>query len=135
VKRRHGFLIAVILGSTAVAGTFAALQTTNLGPAAAEPSEREIARADKRLDRQEAQVSRASKRRPPQLSDAAATASTAPAAAPAPPAASASSGHGSGDGDGWGDEHAGDDDYEDMAEDREDAAEDRDDAMEDAFDD
>jgi hypothetical protein len=151
VKRRHGLLIAVVLGAAAVAGTSAMLQTVSLGADAKSASEEEIAKADMRLDRQEAKLGRAAKRRPPKLPkvpDAAAAAASgpaaaAPASAPAPAAAPAavpapaapapapavpvSSSHG-----------GHDDDYEDMLEDRadelEDIADDRADAAEDLAD-
>jgi hypothetical protein len=144
VKRTHGFMIALVLGAAAVAGLSAMVQTTSLGADAKSASEREIAKADMRLDRQEAKIRRAAKRRPPKLPkvpDAAATAApaaasgapapvSAPAPAPAAPAPVAavpvSSGHG------------GDDDYEDMLEDRadelEDLADERADAAEDIAD-
>src|ERR687895_1730795 len=67
VKRRHGFLIAVVLGAAAVAGTSAMLQTVSLGADASSATQEEIAKADMRLDRQEARIERASKRRPPKL--------------------------------------------------------------------
>jgi hypothetical protein len=149
VKGRHGFLIAVILGAGAVAGTLAAIQTVSLGADASGPSERQIAMADKRLDRQEARLRRASKRRPPKLPAVPAAASAAaaapaaaapqPAAAPVPAPSSGSSGS-----------SGHDDDYEDMLEDRadeledladeradaaEDLADEREDALEDALDD
>src|ERR687895_2689279 len=97
VKRRHGLLIAVVLGAAAVAGTSAMLQTVSLGADAKSASEKEIAKADMRLDRQEAKLQRAAKRRPPKLpklpdsAPAAASGSgaAAPASAPAPAAAPA----------------------------------------------
>jgi Spy/CpxP family protein refolding chaperone len=126
VKRRHGFLIAIVLGAAAVAATAALLQTVSLGAAAQSTSEKEIAKADQRLDRQEARIRRSAKRRPPKLPEVpqaapASASAAAPASAPAPtavapappPAASSSSGHG-----------GGDDDLEDTMEDRADAAED-----------
>jgi hypothetical protein len=146
VKRRHGFMIALVLGAAAVAGMSAMLQTASLGAEVESASEREIAKADMRLDRQEAKLRRAAKRRPPKLpkvpdvapasAPAAASGAAAPAAPPAPapaapaavPAASVpvSSSHG------------GDDDHEDMLEDRadelEDVAEERADAAEDRAD-
>src|ERR671914_645730 len=139
VKRRHGLLIAVVLGAAAVAGTSAMLQTGSLGADAKSASEKEIAKADMRLDRQEAKLRRAAKRRPPKLpkvpdaASASAPAATSGVAAPAPAPAAApaatvpvSSGHG------------GDDDYEDMLEDRadelEDLADERADAAEDMAD-
>ncbi len=146
MKRRHGFLIAVVLGAAAVAGTSAMLQTVSLGADAKSASEQEIAKADMRLDRQEAKIRRAAKRRPPKLpkvpeaAPAAAGGGAAPASAPAPaaapaaaaapapiPAAPVSSSHG-----------GHDDDYEDMMEDRadelEDLADERADAAEDRAD-
>lgn len=142
MKRRHGLLIAVVLGAAAVAGTSAMLQTVSLGADAKSASEKEIAKADMRLDRQEAKLRRAAKRRPPKLpkvpdgAPAAASAPAAPAAAAAPAAVAApapvpstpvSSSHG-----------GLDDDYEDMLEDRadelEDIADDRADAAEDLAD-
>src|ERR687895_2260041 len=97
VKRRHGLLIAVVLGAAAVAGTSAMLQTVSLGADAKSASDKEIAKADMRLDRQEAKLRRAAKRRPPKLPkvpDAPAAGSSgsgaaAPASAPAPAAAPA----------------------------------------------
>jgi hypothetical protein len=150
VKRRHGLLIAVVLGAAAVAGTSAMLQTVSLGADAKSASDKEIAKADMRLDRQEAKLRRAAKRRPPKLPKvpdappAAGSVAAAPASAPAPAAAPAaapqaaaapapapatpvSSSHG-----------GHDDDYEDMLEDRadelEDVADDRADAAEDLAD-
>jgi hypothetical protein len=161
VKRRHGFLIAVVLAAAAVAGTSALLQTVSLGADASSASDEQVAKADMRLDRQEARIRRASKRRPPKLpavptagggvgvpaagAAAPAGAAAAPAAAPTPApapvpvaAAPAVSGHG------------GDDDHVDMLEDRadeledladeradaaEDLADEREDAWEDAHDD
>jgi hypothetical protein len=155
VKRKHGFLIAVVLGAAAVAGTSAMLQTVSLGADAKTASEKEIAKADMRLDRQEAKIRRAAKRRPPKLpkvpdaapaaasggatpagasgaaapavAPASATAPTPAAPAPAPAAAvPVSSSH-------------DDDHFEDMLEDRadelEDIADDRADAAEDVADD
>ena len=148
MKRKHGFLIAVVLGAAAVAGTSALLQTVSLGADAKTASEKEIAKADMRLDRQEAKIRRAAKRRPPKLPkvpDAAPAAgsggaapvgapSPAPAPAPAAPAPApaaavpVSSSHG-----------GHDDEYEDVLEDRadelEDIADDRADAAEDVADD
>ena len=46
MKRRHGFLIAVVLGAAAVAGTSAMLQTVSLGADAKSASEQEIAKAE-----------------------------------------------------------------------------------------
>jgi hypothetical protein len=160
VKRRHGLLIAVVLGAAAVAGTSAMLQTVSLGADAKSASEKEIAKADMRLDRQEAKLRRAAKRRPPKLPkvpDAAPAAASAPAApapvpepAAAPPAAPAavaapapatpvSSSHGGHDDDHEDMLEDRADELEDIADDRADAAEDladeRADALEDQFDD
>jgi hypothetical protein len=147
VKRRHGLLIAAVLGAAAVAGTSAMLQTVSLGADAKSASEKEIAKADMRLDRQEAKLRRAAKRRPPKLPEvhdgapaaasapaapasapaAAATPAAAPAAvaAPAPvPSTPVSSSHG-----------GHDDDHEDTLEDRADELEDLADELEDLADD
>jgi hypothetical protein len=140
MNRRHGLFLAIAIGLAAIAGTYAALQTTDLGAQAATLSEQQIAEADVRLDEQEAALRRAAKKRPPRLPElpakasggAAAGASGAPApAAPAPAPASSSgssssgpsgsSGPGSWDDDGdddSGDDHSGhggggDDDFED----------------------
>jgi hypothetical protein len=162
VKRRHGFLIAVVLGAAAVAGTSAMLQTVSLGADAKSASEQEIAKADVRLDRQEAKIRRAAKRRPPKLPKVpgATSAAAAGGAAPAPPSASApttgpapaaapapapsspaplASGHGGHDDDFEDVMEDRADPAEDLADDRADAAEDgadeRADALEDALDD
>lgn len=68
MKRIHGFLIALALGVAAVAGTFAALQTTSLGAQAATVSDAEIASRSAELDQAEGALRRAAKRRQPQLS-------------------------------------------------------------------
>jgi hypothetical protein len=144
VKRKHAFLIAVILGAAAVAGTSAALQTADLGVAASQTSEREIARAEPRLDRQEARVRRAAERRPPKLpavpARTAAAAAPARAAAPAPAAAAPAPAPSVTSSSGHDDDHEDRaDELEDLADDRADAAEDladeRADALEDALDD
>jgi hypothetical protein len=148
MNRKHGLFLAVALGLAAVAGTYAAMQTTDLGAQAASVSEQEIAAADKRLDEQEAALRRAARKRPPKLpklppraqAPAAAPAggggnapapAAAPAVAPAPAAPAPAftddnSGHGSHDDD----DHA--DDLEDA---REDYLDDLEDAREDAEDD
>ena len=160
MKRRHGLLIAVVLGAAAVAGTSAMLQTVSLGADAKSASEQEIAKADMRLDRQEAKLRRAAKKRPPKLPKvpdaASAPAAAAPAPAPGPAAAPAaapaavaapapapatpvSSSHGGHDDDYEDTLEDRADELEDVADDRADAAEDladeRADALEDQFDD
>jgi hypothetical protein len=159
MDRKHGLFIAVAIGLAAIAGTYAALQTTDLGAQAATTSEKEIAAADMRLDKQEAALARAAKKRPPKLPKlpakaaggasggggasasgpgSAAPAAAAPAPAPSGPGPSVTSGH-----DAF-DDHGGDRDdaaeaYEDYLDDRadalEDAADEREDAWEDAHDD
>ena len=95
MNRRHGLFIAVAIGLAAIAGTYAALQTTDLGAQAATVSAKEIAAADQQLDKQEAALRRAAKKRPPRLPKLPAkaerpAAAEAPAVAPAAaPAASA----------------------------------------------
>jgi hypothetical protein len=128
MNRRHGLFLAVAIGLAAIAGTYAALQTTDLGAQAATLSERQVAEADVRLDRQEAALRRAAKKHPPRLPELPAKASggqaggSGAAAAPAPAApapapagasfssgSSGSSGSGSSDdgGDDSGDDHSG----------------------------
>ena len=149
MDRRHGLFIAVAIGLAAIAGTYAALQTTDLGAQAATSSEQEIAAADLRLDKQEAALRRAAKKRPPRLPKLPARASAAAGgsgsataggpglAAPAAGAGPALSGSGpsvtSGPGGHGFDDHGGDRD--DAAEALEDHLDDRADAMEDAADD
>jgi hypothetical protein len=91
LKRIHALFIALALGIAAVAGTFAALETTSLGAEAATVSEAEIAARDRKLDRAEAALRRAAKRRPPRLPAPAAAA--APAAVALQPFAVTSSSH------------------------------------------
>jgi hypothetical protein len=162
MDRRHGLFIAVAIGLAAIAGTYAALQTTDLGAQAATSSEQEIAAADLRLDKQEAVLRRAAKKRPPRLPNLSAPASgaaggggaatatgtgptpAAPAATAAPAPAPSGPGPSHNSGPGSFDDHGGDRDdaaeaYEDQLDDRadalEDAADDRADALEDALDD
>jgi hypothetical protein len=154
MDRRHGLFIALAIGLAAIAGTYAAFQTTDLGAQAATSSEKEIAAADVRLDEQEAALRRAARKKPPKLpklparasgtagggggtvsGPGSAPATAAPAAAlPAPsgPGPSVNSGLGSFD------DHGGDDPadaYEDYLDDRADAMEDAADAAEDAWED
>ena len=160
MNRRHGLFIAVAIGLAAIAGTYAALQTTDLGAQAATVSEKEIAAADVRLDKQEAALAKAAKKRPPRLpklparatasvggggggASASGPGSAAPAAAaPAPsasgPGPSATTGPGSFDDHGHDHDDAADA-YEDYLDDRadaqEDAREEAADAREDRWDD
>jgi hypothetical protein len=148
MDRRHGLFIAVAIGLAAIAGTYAALQTTDLGAQAATSSEKEIAAADVRLDKQEAALRRAAKKRPPKLpklparasgaasggggATASGPGSAAPAAAAAPAPATSGPGPSGNSGPGSFDDHGGhDDDAEDA---HEDYLDDRADAMEDAAD-
>jgi hypothetical protein len=88
MRRLHALAVAVLLGVVAVVGTFAALDTTSLGMAAAEEasvSDAEIQARQKKLDRAERQLRRAEKKRPPKLPALPARrASAAPAAPPSP---------------------------------------------------
>jgi hypothetical protein len=120
MNRRHGLFLAVAIGLAAIAGTYAALQTTDLGAQAATLSEQDIAAADVRLDKQEAALRRAAKKRPPRLPALPANASASAAGAPAAPSASApssggsfSSGPSGNAGPGSFDDHGGDEDFED----------------------
>lgn len=146
MDRRHGLFIAVAIGLAAIAGTYAALQTTDLGAQAATSSEQEIAAADVRLDRQEAALRKAARKRPPRLPKlparaagvgggvaASGPASAPPVAAFAPtPAPSGGPGPSGNSGPGSFDDHGGDDAYEDHLDDRADALEDARDDAEDA---
>ncbi|MGH3024725.1 MAG: hypothetical protein ACRDNI_13785 [Gaiellaceae bacterium] len=92
MKRLHALAVAVLLGVVAVAGTFAALDTTSLGMAASEEasvSDAEIQARDKKLDRAERALRRAEKKRPPKLPALPARRSAPPAASPAAPPAPA----------------------------------------------
>jgi hypothetical protein len=129
MNRRHGLFLAVAIGLAAIAGTYAALQTTDLGAQAATLSEKEIAAADIRLDKQEAALRRAARKRPPRLpklparaSGGLAVASSGPAAgaatvastpAPAPSGGSFSSGPSGNSGPGSWDDHDDDHHHED----------------------
>jgi hypothetical protein len=149
MNRKHGLFIAVAIGLAAIAGTYAALQTTDLGAQAATVSEQEIAAADVRLDKQEAALAKAAKKRPPKLPKlparatapaggggggafgsgpgSAAPAAAAPAPAPSGPGPSATAGPvGFDDHGGHHDDHEDDaaDAYEDYLDDRADALED-----------
>jgi hypothetical protein len=156
MDRRHGFFIALAIGLAAIAGTYAAFQTTDLGAQAATSSEKEIAAADVRLDEQEAALRRAARKQPPKLPKLPARASGAaggggdasaggPGSAPTPvtPVAAVPAPSGPGpsvnSGPGSFDDHGGDDDaadaYEDYLDDRADAMEDAADAAEDAWED
>ena len=91
MRRLHALAIAVLLGVVAVAGTFAALDTTSLGMAAEEASasDAEIEARRAKLDRAERALRRAAKRRPPELPALPARRAAAPvASAPAPAPAS-----------------------------------------------
>jgi hypothetical protein len=161
MDRRHGLFIALAIGLAAIAGTYAAFQTTDLGAQAATSSEREIAAADIRLDEQEAALQRAAGKKPPELPklparasgaasggggvSASGSGSAAPAAAaqaaalPAPsgPGPAVNSGPGSFD-DHGSDDDAADayaDDLDERADAMEDAADEAEDAWEDAHDD
>jgi aminoglycoside phosphotransferase (APT) family kinase protein len=82
MKRLHALLIALALAVAVVAGTFAALRTTQLGAKATSANRvdaAQIARQNRALDRAEAALRAELKRRPPAIA-------ALPAAAP-PPAA------------------------------------------------
>ena len=59
MKRIHGLFIALALGVAAVAGTFAALETTSLRAEAATASDAQIAAREKKLNRAEKALGRA----------------------------------------------------------------------------
>jgi hypothetical protein len=105
VNKAHALIIALALGVAAVAGTFAALETTAFGAEAATASSSDLAARQAELDR-------TAKRRPPALpplpSRSAASVAAAPAA-PVVPSGSGSYEDDHGDDDRW-DDHGSDDD-------------------------
>ncbi len=126
MKRIHAAVIAVVLGVAAVAGTFAAIDTTSLGVEAATVSDAQIAQRQKRLVEAEKAIRRAAKQRPPALPPVPARQSGGSsgailAAAPVAqgPVASRS---GSGSGSGHRDDHDDDrdDDHDDDTDDTDD---------------
>jgi hypothetical protein len=116
MHKAHAIIIAVALGVAAVAGTFAALQTTSVGAQAAPSSSAaEIAKRDAKLDQAEKNLTRAAKRRPPALPPLPAGGSgIAAAAAPASGGALAVAPHDfDDDRDDWDDDDDHDDDHDD----------------------
>ena len=70
MKRSHALLLALLLGVAAVAATFAVLSTTSLGmsaKAAPATSSARIAARNAKLDKAEAALRHALKKRPPAL--------------------------------------------------------------------
>jgi len=68
VNKAHAFIISIALGAAAVAGTFAALQTTSGGAQAASVSpSSDLSARRAQLDRLQAKIERAAKKRPPAL--------------------------------------------------------------------
>jgi hypothetical protein len=139
MKRIHGLFIALTLGVAAVAGTFAALETTSLGAQAATLSDGQIAAREQKLDRAEKEIRRAAERRPPALPtlpSGGSQASFADAPPPQPTTSDSSSSHDRADDD-HGRHHERDDDRDDDRddEDRDDDEGDWDDEHEDDDDD
>jgi hypothetical protein len=87
MNRAHALLLAFAIGLAAVSGTYAALKTTELGAQATPVSDRQVAAAETRLDRQAAQLRRAARQRPPKLPELPAKVTPPAPAAPAGPAA------------------------------------------------
>ena len=85
MKRTHAALIAVVLAFAVLAGTFAALRTTQLGARSTTPSVSyaAIAAQNRQLDRAHAALLAQLRRRPPALPALAKPAAAAPAAVPA----------------------------------------------------
>ena len=126
MHKAHAAIIALALGVAAVAGTFAALETTSLGAQAASGSGGgQLAVRKAKLDRAERKLNRAVKRRPPALPPIPAAASlssgsgsSGPNPGPGGPVVSDDSGHNEFeddefDDDGHGRHHGGDDDRDD----------------------
>jgi hypothetical protein len=78
MNRRHAAVIALFLALALVAGAFAALRTTTLGARSQAVPAAQIAAKSRQLDRFEARLARAAKRRPPALPAAAPVAAQAP---------------------------------------------------------
>jgi hypothetical protein len=130
MKRIHGLFIALTLGVAAVAGTFAALETTSLGAQAATLSDGQIEAREQKLDRAEKEIRRAADRRPPALPTLPSRGSQALLADAPPPQPTTSDSSSSHDrADDHGRHHEGDDDHDDRDD------EDRDDDEDDWHDD
>ena len=91
MNRAHGLVLAVAIGLAAAAGTYAALQTTDLGAKASTLSQQQVTAANARLDKRQAALRHAAAKHPPRLpklphkiSAPAPAPAAAPAAAPAP---------------------------------------------------
>jgi hypothetical protein len=83
MTRTHAFLIAVAVAIAVVAGSFAALRTTQLGAAAAPRVDAaQIARQNRALDRAEVALRKQLAARPPALPPAPLALPPAPAGAP-----------------------------------------------------
>jgi hypothetical protein len=81
MKRLHALLIALALGIAVVAGTFAALRTTQLGSrsVATRVTSAQIARQNRALSKAEAALRAELRRKPPALGALPATRAAAPA--------------------------------------------------------
>jgi hypothetical protein len=77
MNRTHGLVIALAVAIAAVAGTFAAVRSTQLSAATPSVPAAEIAKQNRRLDRAEASLRAQARRRPPALG-------AVPTAEPAP---------------------------------------------------
>ena len=84
MNRRHALIIALGLGVAAVAGTFAAIQTTTLGAEAGTVSPAQIQARERQLDRAERKLRRQARRRPPAVPSSGAQGATRVVAAAAP---------------------------------------------------
>jgi len=87
MNRKHAFVLSLLVGVLVVAGTLAATGTVRLGGSsqAASVSDAEIAAQQAKLDRYEASLKKALKRKPPKLPPLEQTGTTRPAAAAAQP--------------------------------------------------
>ena len=90
MKTAHALVLALAVGSAAVAGTYAALRTTQLGAAAVQApqvSPAAIARRSRALDRAEVALRAQLRRRPPALPRVPKAQPPVPGVAPAAPVA------------------------------------------------
>jgi hypothetical protein len=83
MNRRHALVISIFLALALLAGSFAALRTTQLGARAATVPPAQLAAKNRQLDRYEAALRREARKRPPALPSLPAKAAS-PTAAPAP---------------------------------------------------
>jgi hypothetical protein len=112
MARKHALFISLAVAAALVAGTFAALRTTELGASAATPavSEAQISARDRQLDRIQTRLERQARKRPPRLSAVRTPAGPSGGVAALVSSSSGPSGGGSHEDDGHSDDHGHHDD-------------------------